>query len=402
METGKDKVIVFGSGQIGHDALMFLGAENVFAFCDNNLSLAGTEKWGKPVISFAELKAEYGNAVILIAAAGRKAYDIAEQCEENGVSDYLIYTFLRDDLLKLDGMQMLSFLRDPLNRMRIRKDIYYKRAEELKEQVEYFKSHADIRHMKPARGELRYRQQQSVRVSTTFFKEIEKLEIKPILYGGNLIGYVRHGGFTPWDDDIDFALIREEYERLKEYCKRHIYTESEWNEKKPGAGKEIEAGMERYFWTQWHDHFCIVEVREDGYRTGVDFFPLEYYADHYSLSELRALSDNLRTELIGMESEEEKIRYMEEARAKNRENTAKESDHIYFGIDSTEMRHTFHRDHFIPKNVIFPLKKILWEGEHFLVPNDPEEFLTYEFEDCWNFPDDVGIPMHFNMRGEDV
>lgn len=401
METGKVKIIIFGSGQIGYEALIFLGSNPIQCFCDNNPSLVGTEKWGKSVITFAELKAEYNNAVILIAIAGRRVYDIAEQCEKNGVSDYLIYPFLRDALPKLDGMQMLSFISDPLNRMRIRKDIYYKRAEELKGQVEYFKSHADIRHMKPARGELQYRQKQCVRVAVTFFKQIEKLEIKPFLYGGNLIGYVRHGGFIPWDDDIDFGLIREEYERLKEYCKQHIYTENEWNEKK-AVGKEIAAGMERYFWTHWYDHFCIVEVREDGYRTGMDFFPLEYYADHYSLSELRALSDNLRTELICMESEEEKIRYMEEARTKNRKNTATESDYIYFGIDSTEMRHTYHRDHFIPKDVIFPLKRVLWEGEYFWVPNDPEEFLTYEFEDCWNFPDDVGIPMHFNMRVEEV
>lgn len=401
MGTGKDKIIIFGSGQIGHEALIFLGSKDIQCFCDNNPSLAGTEKWGKPVISFAQLKAEYGDAIILIAVAGRKVYDIAEQCEENGVFDYLIYTFLRDALPKLDGMQMISFLRDPLNRMKIRKDIYYKKAEELKKQVEYFKSHADIRHMKPARGELRYRQQQCVRVSTTFFKEIEKLEIKPILYGGNLIGYVRHGGFTPWDDDIDFTLIREEYERLKEYCKQHIYTENEWNEKK-AVGKEIAAGMERYYWTHWYDHFCIVEAGEDGYRTGVDFFPLEYYADHYSLAELRALADSLRAELICMETEEEKIQYMEEARAKNRENTAKESDHIYFAIDGTEMRHTYHRDHFIPKDVIFPLKKVLWEGEEFWVPNDPEEFLSYVYEDCQGFPDDVGISSHYNMCGEEI
>lgn len=399
METAiGNKFIIFGSGQIGYDALLFLGNDRVACFCDNNPSLAGTEKWGKPVISFAQLKAEYGDAIILIAVAGRKAYDIAEQCEENGVSDYLIYTFLQDALPKLDGMQMLSFISDPLNRMGIRKDIYYKTAEELKGQVEYFKSHADIRHMKPAQGELRYRQLQCVRASVSLFTKIEELRINPILHAGNLIGYVRHGGFIPWDDDIDFALIREEYDRLKEYCKQHIYTENEWNEKEVGEGKEIAEGMEQYFWTQWHDHFCIVEVREDGYRTGVDFFSLEYYADHYSLSELRIFMDRLRTELICMESEEEKIQYIEKARQENIQNTAKESNHIYFGIDNMEMRHSYHREHFVPREVIFPLKKVLWEGEHFWVPNDAEEFLTYDVENWWDFPDDVGISRHYNMR----
>ena len=51
-----NKLIIFGSGKIGHEALVFFGSENISCFCDNNPKLAGTEKYGKPVISFEELK----------------------------------------------------------------------------------------------------------------------------------------------------------------------------------------------------------------------------------------------------------------------------------------------------------------------------------------------------------
>lgn len=399
METGREKIIIFGSGQFGYEALMFLGTENVYGFCDNNLALAGTEKYGKPIYSFETLKNEYTDFIVMIAVAGTAAYEIAAQCEENGVFDYLIYRQLCELFPKHDRTEMLHFINEPLNRMCARKDIYFKRTAELKRQVNYLKRHADIRHLKPATGELRYRQEQCVRVSNLFFKKIEKMKIKPILYGGNLLGYVRHNGFIPWDDDIDFGLIREEYEKLKEYCRHHIYSEDEWNAGKSSQDKEIISGMEAYYWILWHDHFCIVEVLDDDKRVGMDFFPLDYYADHYSLAELRELYGRLRTDLVQLNTEDEKIRYIEKARMQNSKNTAKESNNIYFAIDSTELRHSYHRDHFIPKDVIFPLKKVLWEGEYFWAPNDAEEFLTYYYEKCWDFPEDVGIPLHYRWLG---
>ena len=42
----------------------------------------------------------------------------------------------------------------------------------------------------------------------------KKHDIKVIVFAGTILGAVRHCGYIPWDDDIDVALDRENYEKL--------------------------------------------------------------------------------------------------------------------------------------------------------------------------------------------
>lgn len=113
-------------------------------------------------------------------------------------------------------------------------------------------------------------------VLQTVISICEKHDLTYYAFWGTLLGAVRHGGFIPWDDDIDIALKREDYQKLLRI-----------------AGKELPAGWnmrciyEETAWTQYHSRITNelkVSTSEERlsrfhgcpFIVGVDIFPLDY------------------------------------------------------------------------------------------------------------------------------
>ncbi len=63
------------------------------------------------------------------------------------------------------------------------------------------------------RGKVELRKAE-VAILDEFDRVCRENHLRYYLFYGTLLGAIRHSGFIPWDDDIDVAMPREDYQKL--------------------------------------------------------------------------------------------------------------------------------------------------------------------------------------------
>ncbi len=108
------------------------------------------------------------------------------------------------------------------------------------------------------------------------------------LSGGSALGAVRHGGFIPWDEDIDIIMPRADFERLTECVDREL-SEHYWVQ-----GLETSPVCDLNFLKFRKKGTKYVEIFEnEPERAGVflDIFPLDNTYDNVLLRTLNGIVD---------------------------------------------------------------------------------------------------------------
>lgn len=74
----------------------------------------------------------------------------------------------------------------------------------------------------PRVHELSPLQQAELQVFKEFVRICDEKHLKYYIWGGSFLGAVRHQGFIPWDDDIDVAMPRRDFEKFLKIADRYL------------------------------------------------------------------------------------------------------------------------------------------------------------------------------------
>ncbi len=233
---------------------------------------------------------------------------------------------------------------------------------------------SDIRNLPSARGNLKIVQDCSIAALNHFNNICKKYNLKFWLDSGTLIGYVRHNGFIPWDDDIDVCMIRDEYEKLI-----------------PILEKELDEG---FYYTRGE----ITRIYYKNTPAQVDIFPYDigYQKEPLKGSEkikfLQKLNEIRRTIKLDynrLNSQQSACTLEDRGKLLSQKNILfqnrppVEKGFLFYGIESMvcNMSLFFYDD-------IFPLKSAKFYNIDTFIPSNTPLYLYKIYGDFMNFPKD--------------
>lgn len=235
-------------------------------------------------------------------------------------------------------------------------------------------------------------QNRLLKMAVTVKTVLERESIPYFLSSGSLLGAVRHKGFIPWDDDLDFYLFSDTYEKALSALQNNLPDD---------MFLEYDVTEPKYF----HDWAHVKCTKSLAYNA---LYPQDSCYTHKGLSiDLYKMTMMKRCDWPFFKHKKaieyidkrikkgfiDEIEYAEKKsvfdnQLQNHVKSLVLNDNLIFG--SSVSRHIFKYED------ILPLTEIMFEGETFKAPHHPEDFLAEIYGNYMKLPPEEERKPHYS------
>ena len=257
--------------------------------------------------------------------------------------------------------------------------------------------------------DIKYVQKMELSILHKIDEICRKHNLQYFLIGGTLIGAARHNGFIPWDDDLDIAMFRDDYERFikianNELVRPYLLKDFRYDDKYPRIFAKVFRTDTKY---------CSRYYKESLQETGiwVDVFPIDLvYAKDLNKAKKKA-ERRLNHSWVFAVIDENRNKEIKELSIKTKILSKilkplpivalrKMMVKIYTLDNKKKCKYVTNycrgvKTQTVPIESYLPGKYLPFEGQDRLVPQEYHEVLTNSYGDYMKLPDiEEQVPKH--------
>ena len=121
--------------------------------------------------------------------------------------------------------------------------------------------------------EIKHLQELELMILKDVVNILDKNNLKYYMYGGSLLGTIRHKGFIPWDDDIDIILFRKDFDKALEVLYEELpdkYELIQMDYIEDCFGSLAKVSLKGTTFGRWYTSYVNYELG-----VNIDLFPLD-------------------------------------------------------------------------------------------------------------------------------